>query len=77
MFHIYITNDLSNPPDHRYLPELIPDGVRSQVNNPEVDVDVHRSNAVLDQQLLQLKLITTKLKNAYNGLDVDWIDNGK
>ena len=62
---------------HRYIPEVIPDGVRSQINNPEVDVDVQRPNSLLNQQLLQLKLITNKLKNAYNGLDVDWIDSGQ
>ncbi|ELU17458.1 hypothetical protein CAPTEDRAFT_32704, partial [Capitella teleta] len=59
----------------RYLPEVIADGIAAQAANPEVDVDIRRPNSVLNQQILQLKLITNKLKNAYNGMDVDWIDS--
>ncbi len=61
----------------RYMPEVMGDGVMNQNNNPEVDVDVRKPNVVVNQQILQLKLITNKLKNAYSGLDVDWIDTGK
>ena len=62
---------------HRYRPEVMDDGVINQNNNPEVDVDVMKPNFVIQQQLLQLRLITNKLRNAYKGLDVDWIDTGE
>ena len=62
---------------HRYRPEVMGDGVINQNNNPEVDVDVMKPNFVIQQQLLQLRLITNKLRNAYKGLDVDWIDTGE
>ncbi len=52
------------------------DGVMAQNNNPEVDVDVRKPNSVINQQILQLKLITNKLATAYRGIDVDWIDTG-
>ena len=60
----------------RYLPEVMGDGVAHQNNNPEVDVDVRKPNFIINQQLMQLKLITNRLWNAYNGVDVDWIDTG-
>jgi len=50
------------------------DGAMNQLSNPEVDVDIRRPNFVANQQILRLKLITNKLNNAHNGLDVDWID---
>jgi len=58
----------------RYLPEVMADGAMNQLSNPEVDVDIRRPNFVANQQILRLKLITNKLNNAHNGLDVDWID---
>ncbi len=59
------------------MPDVMADGLMGQINNPEVDVDIRRPNSQINHQILQLKLITTKLTNAYNGLDVDWIDSGK
>ncbi|KAI1287353.1 Glypican-6 [Halotydeus destructor] len=41
-----------------------------------VGVKHTRQNAVISQQLLTLKLITTKVNYAYNGLEVEWQDNG-
>ena len=58
------------------MPEVMRDGVENQINNPEVDVDIRKSNAVVNQQILQLKLISNKLGNAFNGVDVDWVDTG-
>ena len=52
------------------------DGVLAQNSNPEVDVDVRKPNSIINQQILQLKLITNKLASAYRGIDVDWIDTG-
>lgn len=53
------------------------DGLSNQQNNPEVVVDVSRPNSLLNEQIFALKTITSKLKNAYNGMDVEWIDIGK
>ena len=53
------------------------DGLLNQNSNPEVDVDVRRRNIVIEQQLLHLQTIIAKLKNAYNGVDVDYIDTCK
>ena len=58
----------------RYRPEVMGDGVRNQVNNPEVEVDVRRTNHVIQQQLSQLRIVTQRLRLAYDGLDVDYID---
>ncbi|KAL8625523.1 hypothetical protein ACOMHN_014612 [Nucella lapillus] len=58
----------------RYIPDVQLDGVINQINNPEVEVDVSKSNTMFTRQLVQLRLITSRLQNAYNGEDVDWID---
>ena len=54
---------------------VMSDGVYNQVNNPEVEVDVRKPNTVIGQQILKLKLITTKLDQAYHGQDVDWVES--
>jgi hypothetical protein len=61
----------------RYELQIIGDGISNQQTNPEVVVDVNRPSSLLNEQMFALKTITSKLKNAYNGLDVEWIDIGK
>lgn len=61
----------------KYMPDVMADGLVSQINNPEVDVDIRRPNSHINQQILQLKLMANKLVNAYNGQDVDWIDSAE
>nr|KAG5708244.1 hypothetical protein BaRGS_021178 [Batillaria attramentaria] len=58
----------------KYMPEVQKDGVINQINNPEVEVDVSKANTMFTRQIVQLRLITSRLQNAYNGEDVDWID---
>ncbi|OWF36477.1 glypican-6-like [Mizuhopecten yessoensis] len=58
----------------RYVPEVQKDGIINQINNPEVEVDVNEGNFVIEQQKIQLKIITSKLNTAFNGEEVDWID---
>lgn len=53
---------------------MVGDGITNQVSNPDVDVDVRKTNPIINQQILQLKMITEKLKKAFNGLDVDYSD---
>nr|CAD7263531.1 unnamed protein product [Timema shepardi] len=58
----------------RYEPHIAGDGLMNQNSNPEVTVDVNRPSTLLNEQLFTLRTITSKLKNAYNGQDVEWID---
>lgn len=61
----------------RYELQITGDGISNQQTNPEVTVDVNRPSSLLNEQMFSLKTITSKLKNAYNGQDVEWIDAGK
>ncbi|XP_074658464.1 glypican-6-like [Tubulanus polymorphus] len=58
----------------KYMPGVSKDGLDNQVSNPEVEVDIMKKNSIIEQQILQLQLITGKLQSAYNGQEVDWID---
>uniref|UniRef100_A0A8D0DRY3 Glypican 6 n=1 Tax=Salvator merianae TaxID=96440 RepID=A0A8D0DRY3_SALMN len=58
----------------KYLPEIMNDGLTNQINNPEVDVDITRPDTYIRQQIMALRVITNKLKNAYNGNDVNFQD---
>ncbi|XP_041912698.1 glypican-1 [Alosa sapidissima] len=59
----------------RYLPEVIGDGLASQINNPEVDVDITKPDMSVRQQIMQLKITTSRLLTALSGQDVDFQDN--
>ena len=61
----------------RYLPEIMNDGLTNQINNPEVDVDITRPDTYIRQQIMALRVMTNKLKNAYNGNDVNFQDTSK
>lgn len=50
------------------------DGLASQINNPEVEIDITKPDMTIRQQIMQLKIMTHRLKNAYNGQDVDFQD---
>lgn len=68
-----LDNDCWNGQDRaRYIPEVQKDGRIYQANNPEVTVDVQEDNGIISVQIFNLKLITGKLHNAYNGLEVEW-----
>ncbi|KAM3603922.1 uncharacterized protein V6R79_004106 [Siganus canaliculatus] len=58
----------------RYLPEVMGDGLASQINNPEVEIDITKPDMTIRQQIMQLKIMTHRLKNALNGHDVDFQD---
>ncbi|XP_062869404.1 glypican-1 [Trichomycterus rosablanca] len=58
----------------RYLPELMGDGLASQINNPEVNIDITKPDMTIRQQIMQLKIMSNKLKNALDGSDVDFQD---
>lgn len=52
-------------------------GLANQANNPEVQVDTSKPDMVIRRQIVALRVMTNKLKNAYNGNDVDFIDISK
>lgn len=58
----------------RYLLEVMGDGLANQINNPEVEVDVTKPDMTVRQQIMQLKIMTNRLRSAYNGNDVDFQD---
>lgn len=47
-----------------------------QINNPEVEVNVNEANYIIEQQKIQLKIITGKLNNAFKGEEVTWVKTG-
>lgn len=58
----------------RYLPEVMGDGLANQINNPEVEVDITKPDMTIRQQIMQLKIMTNRLRGAYSGNDVDFQD---
>ena len=50
------------------------DGLANQINNPEVEVDITKPDMTVRQQIMQLKVMTNRLRSAYNGNDVDFQD---
>ncbi|RVE73594.1 hypothetical protein OJAV_G00032800 [Oryzias javanicus] len=58
----------------RYLPEVMGDGLANQINNPEVELDITKPDMNIRQQIMQLKIMSSKLKNALDGNDVDFQD---
>lgn len=53
------------------------DGLTNQLNNPEVGVDITRPDTFIRQQIMALRVMTNKLKNAYNGNDIYFQDSSK
>lgn len=61
-------------PPSRYLPEVMGDGLANQINNPEVELDITKPDMTIRQQIMQLKIVSNRLKNALEGNDVDFQD---
>lgn len=61
----------------RYFPEVQKDGLTNQLNNPEVGVDITRPDTFIRQQIMALRVMTNKLKNAYNGNDIYFQDSSE
>lgn len=58
----------------RYLPELMGDGLAGQINNPEVNIDITKPDMTIRQQIMQLKIMSNRLRSALDGSDVDFQD---
>ena len=52
-------------------------GLESQLNNPEMDIDTSRPTLTVKTQMKNLQLVTDQLEIAYNGEDANFIDPGK
>lgn len=59
----------------RYFPEVVKEGLTNQINNPEVEIDITRPDTLIRQQIMALRVMTNKLKNAYNGNDIYFQDS--
>lgn len=49
----------------------------NQINNPEVELDITKPDMTIRQQIMQLKIMSNRLKNALDGNDVDFQDASK
>ncbi|KAJ7310405.1 hypothetical protein JRQ81_007319 [Phrynocephalus forsythii] len=58
----------------RYVFAVTGNGLASQANNPEVKVDTTKVDLAVRQHIVTLRVMTNKMKNAYNGNDVEFID---
>lgn len=58
----------------KYLPEVMGDGLANQINNPEVELDITKPDMTIRQQIMQLKIMSNRLRNALDGNDVDFQD---
>lgn len=58
----------------RYLFAVTGNGLANQGNNPEVQVYTTKPDIVILRQIMALRVMTNKMKNAYNGNDVDFFD---
>ncbi|XP_073343265.1 glypican-2 isoform X3 [Pagrus major] len=59
----------------RYLPDVTGDGLVSQINNPEVEVDIARPDVRTRQLIMELRVVTNKLRHAQSGQDMDFMDS--
>ena len=59
----------------RYLPEVTGDGLVSQINNPEVEVDIARPDVRTRQLIGELRVAANKLRHAQAGQDTDFMDS--
>lgn len=59
----------------RYFPEVVKDGLTNQVLNPEVELDVSRPDSLVRQQILALRVMSNKLKNAHHGNQLSFQDS--
>jgi len=60
---------------YRYLPDVMGDGLVSQINNPEVEVDIARPDVRTRQLIMELRVVTNKLRHAQSGQDMDFMDS--
>ncbi|GCC19791.1 glypican-4 [Chiloscyllium punctatum] len=58
----------------RYTFAVMGNGLASQLNNPDVKVDITKPDMMIRRQIMALRTMTSKVKNAYDGNDVTFRD---
>ncbi|KAM3910732.1 glypican-4 [Leptodactylus fuscus] len=58
----------------RYMYAVMANGLENQLNNPDVHVDTANPDIVIRRHKMALRVMTNRMKNAYNGNDVNFID---
>ncbi|XP_077141453.1 glypican-4 [Ranitomeya variabilis] len=58
----------------RYMYAVLANGLENQVNNPDVHVDTTNPDIAIRRQKVALRAMTNRMRNAYNGNDVNFID---
>ncbi|XP_075692065.1 glypican-4 [Rhinoderma darwinii] len=59
----------------RYMYAVMGNGLENQINNPDVHVDTTNLDIVIRRQKVALRAMTNRMKSAYNGNDVNFIDS--
>ncbi|XP_023242685.1 glypican-6-like [Centruroides sculpturatus] len=59
----------------RYEGGLNMDEIVEPKYRPEISVNMSRQDNIVNRQIIRLKLISTKMKQAFNGLDINWEDS--
>lgn len=58
----------------RYESVVIGNGLANQVSNPDVEVDITKPDMVIRRQIAVLKEMTSRLKAAYTGTDISFVN---
>ncbi|XP_069749707.1 glypican-4-like isoform X2 [Narcine bancroftii] len=58
----------------RYNFPLTGNGLANQLNNPAVEVDITKPDMMIRRQIMMLRIMTNKIKNAYHGNDATFHD---
>ncbi|XP_052470648.1 glypican-6 [Carassius gibelio] len=58
----------------RYESVVIGNGLANQVSNPDVEVDITKPDMVIRRQIPVLKEMTSRLKAAYTGTDISFVN---
>ncbi|XP_067903134.1 glypican-6-like [Heterodontus francisci] len=58
----------------RYTFAVMGNGLASQLNNPDVKVDITKPDMMIRRQIMVLRTMTNKVKNAYDGNDITFRD---
>ncbi|KAG8553358.1 hypothetical protein GDO81_003385 [Engystomops pustulosus] len=58
----------------RYVYAVMANGLENHVNNPDVQVDIANPDIVIRVQKMSLRTMTNRMRSAYNGNDVNFID---
>lgn len=58
----------------RYTHVVMGNGLANQISNPDVEVDVTKPDLVIRRQIMILREMTIRMKSAYTGNDISFVD---